>query len=235
MMLLTKLKMAAAFVATAGVVGLSAAAFFAPVRATIEETTVRKPVPAAAAKKPLATKITPLRNDIGDVASLLHINKKICEVDLRPEGPFMVLSVEVEIYKDGQKQKTRLSGPTWEDANLRKGKPIKGLKIALLAADLDYLPLAGALKGRQRVELKTEHVGSTASGSTDVPKELFDFSRVGPSGSFGGEVGSATEAPLFYFAVNQLNRFAFAGTVSELLERNPKSDFLIVYLRVRER
>lgn len=211
-MLLTKMKLAAMFVATVSVTGLLAAPFFAP------------------AKKTLVKKITRLDNDIGDVASLLHVQKQVLEVELHPKIPFTNMSVEIEIYKDGQKQITNLPRPRFSIG--KRDHPIDRAKIALLAADLDYLPLAQAVKGHHRVQVEIELKGARTAGSTDVPKELFDFSRVSASGRFPPEAGSETEAQLFYLKARS-HELTGADTVPEFIQKNSKGDVLIVYLRVR--
>jgi hypothetical protein len=218
MMLLTKRKLATLFVAMVGVMGVLAASFFTPMRA------------APFAKKTLATKITFRRDDIGDVASLLEIQKHVCEVELRPQVPFERLSLDIEIYKDGQKQKTSPSGLAFE---YNKWEKIIPVKVAFLVADLDYLPLRGAVKNHHRMQVKMALKGSGSRSNTDVPKELFDFSHVSGSGPFPPQAGSATEAPLFFIKARSRG-LTDAGTVSEFLEKNAEGDVLIAYLRVRK-
>lgn len=232
MMLLTKLKLAGVFLATVGVMGVLAASFFAPMRAADEKPAEPKPVPGPVAKMTLATKITHRKNDFGDVESLLHIRKQVCEVDLRPLKALTPLGVEIEVYKDGRKIKTY--GP-WSVATAKQPRA----KVAVLAADLDYLPLAGAREKHCRMKIDFLLSSGKAAASTgseiDVPKELFDFSRVSNQNPFDTKAGSATEMPLFYFQVNRSTQVVGAGAVPDLLKRNPKGDFLIVYLRVRKR
>ncbi|HTU93277.1 MAG TPA: RNA polymerase sigma factor, partial [Gemmataceae bacterium] len=129
MMLLTKLKFAAVLLATVGVMGVLAASFFAPMRAADDKPAEPKPAPPPAVKKTLATKITHRADDIGDVASLLHITKRVCEVELQPLKGRTNLSVEMDLYKDGKKQPTHFSSglsSTYE-------APVRA-KVALLAA-----------------------------------------------------------------------------------------------------
>lgn len=185
---------------------------------------------APAAKKTLATKITFRGDDIGDVASLLEIQKHVCEVELRPNVPFERLSLDIEFYKDGQKQKTSPSGLAFEKVG--KWEKIIPVKVAFLVADLDYLPLRGAVKNHHRMQVKMALKGSNSRSNTDVPKELFDFSHVSGSGPFPPEASSATEAPLFFIKARS-RELTNAHTVSEFLEKNAKGDVLIAYLRVR--
>ena len=233
MMLLTKLKLASVLLAMLGVMGVLTASFFPPMRAAEDKPEELKPGPAPAAKKTLAEKITHRENDFGDVASLLHIRKQVFEVGLRPLKEHSLLGVDIEVYKDGRKVKT------YEEGNVSAAKPLRA-KIALLAADLDYLPLAGAREKhcRMKIELQVHSdLGSAGTASEiDIPKDLFDFSRVNSQNSFvSAKAGSATEMPLFWFQVNRSTEFLGADTVPKLLETNPKGDFLVVYLRVREK
>ncbi len=229
-MLLTKLKLAALSVATLGVMSILAISFLAPMRAANEKPVEIQTAPQAAAENPLATKITFRGDDIGDVASLLEIQKLVCEVELRPKIPFERLSLDIEIYKDGQKQKTSPSGLAFKDDEWEKIIPVK---VAFLVADLDYLPLRGAVKNHHRMQMKMALKGGYSRGNADVPKELFDFSRVSGSGPFPPEAGSATEAPLLYIKARSRG-ITNAKSVSEFLEKNSKGDVLIAYLRVRK-
>ena len=232
MMLLTKLKFAGVFLAAVGVMGMLAASFFAPMRAADEKPAEPKPAPQPAAQEKLVKKITHRENDIGDVESLLHIRKQMCEVELKPLKDRTLLGVDIEVYKDGRKMKT------YKEGNVSAAKAI-GAKIALLAADLDYLRLADAHEKhcRMKIELKVySDEGSAGTASEiDIPKELFDFTRVNSQYTFSAEGGSATEMPLFWFQTNRSNEFIGANTMAELLKRNPKGDFLTVYLRVRKK
>lgn len=231
MMLLTKLKLAVVLVATVGVMGVLAASLFAPMRAAEEKPAEPNFAQAPVARKTLATKITHREEDIGDVAALLHIHKQMCEVELQLK-PLTTLGADVEVYKDGQKTKTYVGSSGSVD------KP-KRAKVSLLAADLDYLPLAGGHKNHCRMKLTggvfSDHGKAQGSSEIDVPKEVFDFRRVNCQGDFAIEAGSATEMPLFYFGVNRSDGTIGANTVAELFKKNPKGDFLIVYLRVRKK
>lgn len=236
MMLLTKLKLATVFVAMVGVMGVLAASFFAPMRAAEEKPAEPNPAPASVAIKTLARKITHPEEDMGDVATLLHIKKQMCEVELQLEPhtqpSFTFLGEDVEVYKDGRKTKTYVGSSGAVD------KP-KRARVALLAADLDYLPLAGGHKNHCRMKITCGVFSDSgnAQGSTEieVPKEVFDFSRVNCQAYFPIEAASATEMPLFYFGVNRSGETYGANTVVELFKKNPKADFLIVYLRVRKK
>lgn len=233
MMLLTKPKLATVLLATVGVMGVLAASFFAPMHAADEQPAEPKPAPAPAAKTTLATKITFRENDIGDVATLLRIEKKVCEVELQPQKPHTLFGVDIEVYKDGRKAKTYVTGAVGSHKAIRA-------KVALLAADSDYLPLAGARAKHCRMKITfgvysdTGH--ATNSNEIDVPKKLFDLSHDNSFGNFSPDAGSATEMPLFYLHVNRSNQTVREGhgTVPELIKNNPKEDFLIVYLRVRK-
>jgi RNA polymerase sigma factor (sigma-70 family) len=232
MMLLTKLKFAGMFLAAVGVMGVLAASFFAPMRAADEKLAEPNLAPAPAAKEKLVKKITHHEIEVGDVESLLHIRKHVCDVQLRFLKPFTTIGVDIEVYKDGRKVQT------YEEGNVSVNKPIRA-HIALLAADLDYLRLAGAQEKhcRMRIELKVfGHPGGAGTSSEiDVPKELFDFSRVNSQNTFPVEGGSVDEMPLFWFQVNRTKKFVGADTIPELLKRNPKGDFLIVCLRIRKK
>lgn len=237
MMLLTKLKFAAVFVAMVGVTGMLAASLLAPMRAAEEKPTEPNPAPASVAKKTLATKITHRDEDMGDVATLLHIQKQMCEVELqsepRTQPPFTFLGEDVEVYKNGQKTKTYVGSSGAVDGPKRA-------KVALLAADLDYLPLAGGHKNHCRMKITCGVFGDAGntqgSNEIEVPKEVFDFSRANCQGYFPIEAAFATEMPLFYFGVNHRSDGTYgANTVPELFKKNPKADFLIVYLRVRQK
>jgi hypothetical protein len=240
MMFLTKVKLATVFLAVVGVLGVLTASFFAPMRAA-DEKPPAEPKPAAepAAKETLVTKITRLEEDrdLEDLESLLHIGKHVKEVRLRPGVPLSI-GVDIELYKDGQKQE-----PHWNLSNLDFAgsggeEQLQRVRVTFLTADLDHLPLAGARKGHCRVQMSLriwDKEGGYSQGGLrdDVPKTLFDFTRCSASG-FNPEAGSATEAPLLYF-MGGGKVYKGAGTVSELLEKNPKGDFLIVYLRVRKK
>jgi hypothetical protein len=230
MISLTKLQLTAVFMATLGVMSILAASFFAPMRAANEKLVELETAPQAAATYPLATKITFRGDDIGDLASLLEIRKLVCEVELRPKVPFERLSLDVEFYKDGQKQKTAPAGLAFKADEWEKIIPVK---VAFLVADLDYLPLRGAVKNHHRMQVKMALKGGFSRGNTDVPKELFDFSRVSGSGPFPPKASSATEAPLLFIKARSRD-LTNADTVSEFLEKNSTGDVLIVYLRVRK-
>lgn len=226
MKLLTKRKLVTVLLATVGVMGVLAASFFAPMHA------------APAAKKPVAKKISFLENDIGDVASLLHIEKRMCEIELRSENSITQIGVDIEVYKDGQKQRTNWSLPRFNVNNYGVVKPsFNRVQVALFAADLDYLPLAGAINRHHRVQVKMAIPGSSSEASIDVPKELFDFSHVSTSGRFRLEAGSATEVPLFWMLSMPAVTHTVTGpddSVSEFIEKNSKGNLLIVYLRVQK-
>jgi RNA polymerase sigma factor (sigma-70 family) len=238
MVFLTKVKLATVFLATMGVLGVLTASFFAPMRAADEKQAAEPKTPAEpAVKETLVTKITPLEEnrDFEDLQSLLHIGKTVKDVRLRPGVP-LDIGVDIELYKDGQKQE-----PHWGLCNLDFGgsggeEQLQRARVTFLTADLDHLPLAGARKGHCRVQMSLriwDKEGGYSEGGLrdDVPKALFDFTHCFAHG-FKPEAGSATEAPLLYFTGGG-KEYRFASTVSELLKKNPKGDFVIVYLRVR--
>jgi RNA polymerase sigma factor (sigma-70 family) len=232
-MLLTKLKLATVLLASLGMVGVLAASLFTPMRAADEQAAEAKPAPVPAANDKLASKITHRENEFGDVSSFLRIRKQVCEVELRPLKPHATIGVDIIVYKDGRKTKT-----VYEGGNLSVDKPVRA-KIALLAADLDYLRLAGAREKHCRMKIEFQLSTDTGSAATtsseiDVPKDLFDFSRINSQNTFvSAKAGSTTEMPLFWFCVNPSGTFHGSDTVPELLEKHPKTDFLIAYLRVR--
>lgn len=232
MMLRTKLKFATVFLATVCVMGALATSFFAPMRAADEKPAEAKPAPQPVAEERLVTKITHREVEVGDVESLLHIRKQVCDVKMRPLKPFTTIGVDIEVYKDGRKVQT------YEEGNVSMTKPTRA-RIALLAADVDYLRLAGAPEkhSRMKIELKVfgDPAGAGSSSEIDVPKELFDFSRVNSQNTFPVEGGSVDEMPLFWFQVNRTKNFIGADRMPQLLKRNPKSDFLLVCLRLRKK
>jgi hypothetical protein len=232
MMLLTKLKLVTMCLAAVGVMGVLAASFFGPMRAADEKPTEPKSAPQPAAKETLASTITRLDNDIGDVASLLKIYKRVCEVELQPLKKSTTLGVDIEVYKDGRKRNTYKPITFSNVGNLSGQKPIR-VKVAVLAADLDYLPLADARKNHCRVQVDFALPGAQSSSAVDVDKEMFDFTHTAGGGWFPREAGSATETPLFWDLARS-RVIADANTVPEIRERNPKGDLLIVYLRVRK-
>ncbi|HTU93836.1 MAG TPA: hypothetical protein VMF69_27395, partial [Gemmataceae bacterium] len=147
------------------------------------------------------------------------------------------LSVEMDLYKDGKKQPTHFSSglsSTYE-------APVRA-KVALLAADLDYLPLAplaGAQKERFRMQillrLPMSWGGEGGTGMTmDVSPLTFDFSRVNGGNGFPPQAGSETEVPLFWLFVRPEEVKGVIGmdTVSGVIEKNAKGDLLIAYLRL---
>ncbi len=230
-MLLTKVKLATVFLAMVGVMSVLTASFFAPMRAADEKRAEPNPAPAPAVKKTLATKITHRENDIGDVASVLHITKHVCAVELQPLEGFASFSVVVEVYKDGKKRNTYGDNGVYSLANPT------GAEVALFASDLDYLPLANAPKNHFRmqinVNLSSRNGGGVGGNNTvDVPKEMFDFSRAGGS-SFSREAASATEVPLFWLTARSKEVIGMP-TVSGVIEKNSKGDLLIAYLRLRK-
>jgi RNA polymerase sigma factor (sigma-70 family) len=235
MMLLTKLKVAGVFLAAVGVIGVLAASFFAPMRAADDKPV--EPKPALEAKKTLATKITHHERDLGDVAPMLGIVKRVCEVELQPRKGPGCFHVVVEIYKDGKKRKS-----FGEEDSHSVDNPIRA-QIALLGVDLDHLPLNGGDKKHCRMQLDFNLLGSggsrgDSSVTIDIEKELFDFGSVGGGGIGGGdwfprEAGSATETPLFWL-VARSNRSFGDSTVSGVIKKNPKGDLLIAYLRERK-
>ncbi len=232
MMLLTKLKLATVFLAIVGVMGVLTASFFAPMRAADDKPAEAKPAPEAAAKKTLATKITHREDDIGDVASVLHITKRVCAVELRPMEGFASFSLAVEIYKDGKKRNTYGDNGVYSLANAT------GAKVALFAADLNYLPLANAQKDHYRMQISVNFssrngAGSGGNSTIDVPKALFDFSSEVGSGWFSAGAASATEVPLFYLTARS-KQVTGMPTVSGVIEKNSEGDLLIVYLRMRK-
>jgi hypothetical protein len=147
----------------------------------------------------------------------------------------------------GQKQKTDLfSSDHFPDMNISPVLRIDRVKVALLAADLDYLPLAEARKGhhRMRVQMgifgdKGQRLYGTLTCCADVPKELFDFNGIGGSGQLHPGAGSTSQTPLFYiyrFVGDSRPKGQRAtGTVSELIEWSSTGDLLIVYLRARKK
>jgi len=200
-------------------------------RAADEKPAEPNPAPAPAVKKTLATKITHRENDIGDVASVLHITKQVCAVELQPLEGFASFSVVVEVYKDGKKRNTYGDNGVYSLANPT------GAEVALFASDLDYLPLANAPKNHFRMQINvnlSSRNGAAVGGNStvDVPKEMFDFSRAGGS-SFSREAASATEVPLFWLTARSKEVIGMP-TVSGVIEKNSKGDLLIAYLRLRK-
>jgi RNA polymerase sigma factor (sigma-70 family) len=243
MMFLTKVKLATVFLAAVGMLGVLTASFFVPTQAADEKPKAElKPAAEPAAKETLVTKLTLLEEDraLDDIESLLHIHKDVYEVNLRSELP--TLGVDIEVYKDGQKQKTDWNLPYLDVTRRGKEQPIQRARLTLLTADLDHLLLAGARKGHCRLQTSLAFCGNKGDGwcaksssSVDVPKALFDFSGGGTSGVFSAEAGSATKAPLFFLITGSATVTSPMNTVAEVIEKHSKGDLLIVSLHIRKK
>jgi hypothetical protein len=163
---------------------------------------------------------------------------------MRPAKTLKALGVDIELYKKGQKQETDFFNQDhFPDAS--QDLPIDRVKVAMLVADLDYLPLAGSPKGHYRVQVQMgtfrnegRQWHGTLTGAADVPKDLFDFNGAGGSGAFILRTGSATVVPLFYvyrFVGDSRPKGPVASeTVSKLIEWNSTGDVLVVSMRARK-
>jgi RNA polymerase sigma factor (sigma-70 family) len=197
---------------------------------------VRPPQPAGAAAGPpekakargLVWRAGVGQPPIGDPGSILHIQKFNCGLEVAREEECNLV-VELEVYKDGRKVNYSIKGGGVSSTS--GGSRLA--RIALQAADLDYLPLAGGGKGQCRVQIEMEMDGgyTRSSTTTDVPKDVFDFSKRLSSGDFVGSAGSATESPLFYLTAGKTSTIA-ATSVQDVIKDHPKGDLLIAYLRI---
>jgi hypothetical protein len=223
-MFVKKLTITAAAVFTIGVLGAGTGLLTWPTRAADAG---QEKQPEAQGR--LARRVTRQTPAVGDIASVLHIHKTYCEVDLGAAPRSGTFVVEFELYKKGRKTNSPLSGG---GVGVAAHSPVpRQAKISVQAVDLDYLPLAGGAKGHCRVKVDLD-VGSTVCGtSADVPKSVFDFSKVSGSSAFPATAGSPTEVPLFFLLANT-NKIVGASTVKGVIESNSEADVLIAFLRL---
>ncbi len=207
-----------------------------------------KPAPPGRA----AAKVVLKPSDVDDVASILHIYKISGKVQFN--GPIKKVGLKLEFYKAGQLKRTVDAVGLIDISGI--AEKADAARFSLQAADLDYLPLAGGEKNSYRLQLNLQLLAagsgtlvsggqrnvedegqlvargdwvSAVGGSTDIPKDLFDFSHAGGSAAFPAEAGSPTEVPLFYLLANT-NESVGADTPAKVLAKNAKADVLIVSL-----
>jgi RNA polymerase sigma factor (sigma-70 family) len=223
-MFISKLKTRALAVLALSLMGIGAGLLGWTLRPA--EAAPEKPVEAKT--NLLARRITADSPKIDDIVSILHIAKIYCEVELEASPGPKNLQVVLEFYKDGRKNDFHIASDVHHRVTIAERK-----RISLQAADLDYLLLAGGVKGHCRVQLDVGTDAGATGSSTDVSKDTFDFSKVVCRQAFPASAGSPTEAPLFYLVANS-NNITGANTVQGVIDNNPKGDLLIAYLRVAE-
>jgi RNA polymerase sigma factor (sigma-70 family) len=222
-MFMNRLRIAAAVVVALGLLGIGTGLLGRPMRAADP-----RPDQTSAAQERLARRISRQQPQVGDIASVLHIHKTYCEVELGAPPPGATFVPEFDVYKNGHKVGFRLSGA---GIGCPPGTVARQAKLSLQAADLDYLKLGNGPKGNCRLQVDME-IDSTGSGSAiDVPKEIFDFSKVVGSSSFPATLSSAAEVPLFWLAANT-TKVTGADTVQGVIDSNRDGDLLIAYLRL---
>jgi hypothetical protein len=186
------------------------------------------PAEAKGAERP-AKSVTFRERGFDDTGEILKIVQRSGEVTLSsarlPEWQLVI-----EFYFDGQKQKRTIEGGYFHFHDRRVHR--EPIDFCIQAVDLDYLPLGDAKKGHCQVLFKTGLRGVSSTSSTeDVPKEFFDFSKLGQGGYFTASASSGKEIPLFWILTDTKYLMA-AGTVADLIQFNPKAKLAIAYLRL---
>lgn len=188
----------------------------------------KPPAPAGPVEK-----VTLKAQDPDDVASILHVYKQSGAAPF--PVPVQKAQLRIDFYRAGRPLKNQtVNGGLIDVTGI--ARKADAVRFSLQAADLDYLPLGGGEKGSCRVQLALQLIsagGESAlggvGGSEDVPKTVFDFSRVRSGSAFPASAASATEVPLFYMLANT-DTAVGADAVADVLAKNPTADVAVVSL-----
>ena len=152
-----------------------------------------------------------------------------------PEAPSQ-FTMEVEFYKQGQlvvePPKISLKYKN------RKDRPLDAFRFAIQIIDLDYLRLPAGKPRHCRWRLNLEDIGGRGIGAEvkDIPKTVFDFdlhSGSSSSGVFPPPHRDEARFPVKWLMQGPPGKVRSENTPEKLIESNPDSDIVIVYV-VRE-
>jgi hypothetical protein len=179
-----------------------------------------------------AKEIAHKQYDFDDMGQILRIARHSGRVTLNP-GRLPAVSLVIEFYFDGQKQERVIEGVGNDCINdpAAHGKPID---FCIQTVDLDYVLLGDGKKDHCRVLFKTEVVGSGfASGTQDISKDFFDFSKAGSGGGFTAAQSSGNLIPLRWM-LTDTNETHSGQSVADVVRQNPKGKLAILYLRLTD-
>ena len=165
--------------------------------------------------------------EVGDLASLLRVQKIVTDFAL--QGKTSRVAARMEFYRGGKKIQETTLGPVAASGNDVQGK------FAILIADLDYLPLGGGKPGTCRLDASLSSISgesrSYRNASSDLPKDVMDLSKFVGGGTFAGRPSDKGEFALYWRIANSGDSVS-ATTPEGVLEKNPKADLMIVFLKV---
>jgi hypothetical protein len=164
--------------------------------------------------------------EVGDVAKVLGIAKRSGEFKLSRQAKSW--GVRFDFYNGGKKSRSMVGGRlTHNDPQPAAGR------FAVVAVDLDYLSLKGGKPGHCRVLVDLATRGGTIQATEDIPKAVFDFSKVAGSGSFDRSGDTKSEVPLFWMVANR-NEIRAGGTLADMVKDNEAKGSLLVVTLVLE-
>ena len=185
---------------------------------------------APAKERPLVKALTFNGQAFDDVADALHIKKKSGQIQLNAVN--FGGGLQIDFYRQGKQLPRSIKFGTMlvED----QPRVPHQLDFCVHIIDMDYLLLSGGKKDHCRIHLKLGEKGSAMWSDEDLPKTVFDFSKVTASGRFRTIANSKEKIPLFWFLAKTNVINSFSDTVEQLIANNKDCDVAVISLTLAD-